>query len=129
GKALETNLQLLVDPRAFTLTTGQQIHVFLGPMYVYWKIVSTIALARKLRQEFPENHFVPVFWMATEDHDFAEIDHLELFNKSFSWKRGRSVPGPVGRMSTEGLPELTAEIMALFSREENLKKYETLFQE
>lgn len=129
GKALETNLQVLEDPRAFTLTTGQQIHVFLGPMYVYWKIVSTIALARKLKQEFPENHFVPVFWMATEDHDFAEIDHLELFNKSFSWKRDRSVPGPVGRMSTEGLPELTAEIMALFSREENLKKYETLFQE
>lgn len=129
GTALETNLKRLEAPNAYTVTTGQQIHIFLGPMYVYWKIVSTIALARKLSQEFPENHFVPVFWMATEDHDFAEIDHLELFNRSLKWNRDRSVPGPVGRMSTEGLPELCAEVMAYFSREENLKKYEALFHE
>lgn len=129
GPALETNLERLEDPKTFTVTTGQQIHVFLGPMYVYWKIVSTIALARKLKLEFPGNHFVPVFWMATEDHDFAEIDHLELFNRSFKWQRDRSVPGPVGRLSTEGLPELSTEIMALFSREENLEKYESLFLE
>ncbi len=129
GTALETNLERLEDQKTYTITTGQQIHAFLGPMYVYWKIVSAIALARKLKQEFPENHFVPVFWMATEDHDFAEIDHLELFNRSFKWQRDRTVPGPVGRLSTEGLSELTPAIMALFSREENLEEYESLFSE
>ncbi|MHB1278905.1 MAG: bacillithiol biosynthesis cysteine-adding enzyme BshC [Bacteroidia bacterium] len=129
GTPLEINLKRLEDLNTYTVTTGQQIHVFLGPMYVYWKIVSTIALARKLKQEFPENHFVPVFWMATEDHDFAEIDHLELFSRSFKWNHDRSVPGPVGRLSTEGLPELSEQILALFLREENFKKYEALFQE
>lgn len=129
GHAVESNLSLLEEANTFTLTTGQQIHVFLGPMYVYWKILSTIALAGKLKKEFPEKNFVPVFWMATEDHDFAEINHLELFNRSFSWNRDRAVPGPVGRLTTEGLSELTAEVSVLFAREENWKKYEAIFLE
>lgn len=128
GSAVGQNLQLLEKENTFTLTTGQQIHIFLGPMYVYWKIVSTIALCRKLKKEFPENDFVPVFWMATEDHDFAEVNHLELFNREFIWEGSTSNAVPVGRMATSGLSELTDEVNALFERQSAFAEYAALFK-
>lgn len=129
GDAVENNLKLLLESNTFTLTTGQQIHIFLGPMYVYWKIVSTIALAKNLKAEFPDKNFVPVFWMATEDHDFEEINHLELFNKSFVWPNQGEFPQPVGRLGTDGLSPLLDEVSALFTRDPEWPKFEALFQE
>ncbi len=119
---------LLLD-NTFTITTGQQIHIFLGPMYVYWKIVSAIALSRKLKAEFPDKHFVPVFWMATEDHDFAEVNHLEIFNKNLIWDNAPGFGGPVGHRTTEGLLELNAELEEVFSRQEGWKEFSALFSE
>ncbi len=129
GEAVSANLELLLEENSFTLTTGQQIHIFLGPMYVYWKIVSTIALAQRLKRLHPNKNFVPVFWMATEDHDFAEVNHVELFNREFVWDTKSEFSGPVGRLELAGLPELTEEVAELFSRQEGWKKFETLFKE
>ena len=67
----------LVDDNTFTLCTGHQLCLFAGPLYFIYKIVSAIKLARKLKSKFPEKHFVPVYWMATEDHDFDEINHFQ----------------------------------------------------
>lgn len=129
GEPVSTNLDLLLRDSTFTLTTGQQIHIFLGPMYVYWKIVSTISLAQRLKQLHPDKNFVPVFWMATEDHDFEEVNHVELFNKDFVWNSQSGYPGPVGRLGLTGLPELTDEVAELFSRQEAWKEFESLFKE
>lgn len=128
GDAVSANLDSLLRDTTFTLTTGQQIHIFLGPMYVYWKIVSTISLAHRLRKQYPDLNFVPVFWMATEDHDFAEVNHCELFNRSFVWEDQQTHAGPVGRLSTEGLPELTDDLASLFSRQEEWKTFENQFR-
>ena len=94
----------LLNEHTFTVTTGQQIHIFLGPMYVHNKIVSTIALVNKLKSEFPQKSFVPIFWMATEDHDMEEIEYIDLFGKRIKWSHGHQ--GISGTAPTSGLVEL-----------------------
>ncbi len=106
-----SNIQLLKESNTFTITTGHQLNLFTGPLYFLYKIVSTINLCKQLKGTYPEYNFVPIYWMATEDHDFEEINHFHLNNKKISWKRESK--GPVGRLSTEGLDE----VLDLFSKE------------
>ena len=67
------NLESLKKDNTFLAVTGQQIHLGLGPMYVIYKIASAIVLCNDLKRKFTDKNFVPLFWMATEDHDVAEI--------------------------------------------------------
>jgi len=120
------NLKLLNHSNTFTITTGHQLNLFTGPLYFLYKIVSTINLCKQLKAVYPENNFVPIYWMATEDHDFDEINHFYLKGKTIRWNKNSS--GPVGRMSTEGL----AKIFDVFSKEigtfNNAKRLKTLFE-
>ncbi|MCC7296879.1 MAG: bacillithiol biosynthesis cysteine-adding enzyme BshC [Bacteroidia bacterium] len=111
GFTLE-QIQSLKSENTFTVTTGQQIHIFLGPLYVVYKALSTIALANELKQKFPQHHFVPVFWMATEDHDFGEINHVNVFHQQFTWESASG--GPVGRIETSEIVALINSIKAAF---------------
>ncbi|TDA74551.1 bacillithiol biosynthesis BshC, partial [Halomonas marinisediminis] len=70
----QKNIQLLKEENTFTVTTGHQLNLFTGPLYFLYKIVSTINLCEQLKTEFPKQNFVPIYWMATEDHDFEEIN-------------------------------------------------------
>ena len=87
------------------------MNLFTGPLYFLYKIVSTINLCKQLKKEFPEHNFVPIYWMATEDHDFEEINYFNYKEKVFRWNRESF--GPVGRLSTEGLDK----VFDLFSKE------------
>ena len=78
------NIDQLKNENSFTVVTGHQLSLFTGPLYFLYKIVSVINMTKKLNQEVKENHFVPVFWMATEDHDFEEISSF-LFEESSSF--------------------------------------------
>lgn len=112
-EAVNQNIQSLLHPQTFTITTGQQIHLFLGPMYVIYKALSTIWHAKRLKNQFPHCHFVPVFWMATEDHDFDEIRNIRLFGKEFIWQKESQ--GPVGRFDLEGIDNVISEIQTAFA--------------
>src|SRR5690606_3086637 len=68
-------IALLADKNTFTVTTGHQLNIFTGPLYFIFKIVTAIRLAKDLKEQFGDHHFVPIYWMATEDHDFEEINH------------------------------------------------------
>jgi bacillithiol biosynthesis cysteine-adding enzyme BshC len=71
-------LERLARPGAVAVVTGQQVGLFSGPCYAIYKALTAIRLARKLSSEgIPA---VPLFWMATEDHDFAEVSHCWSFN-------------------------------------------------
>ncbi|GAB2491967.1 bacillithiol biosynthesis cysteine-adding enzyme BshC [Algoriphagus taiwanensis] len=91
---VQSNLDALLDGKTFTVTTGHQLNLFTGPLYFIYKIVSTINLARKLKDEFPDYHFVPVYWMAAEDHDFDEINYFKLDGKKYQWNSNQT--GAVG---------------------------------
>ena len=97
----EQNIRLLSEPGTYTITTGHQLNLFTGPLYFLYKIVSAINLSRELKEAYPGQDFVPVYWMATEDHDFEEINYFHFKNKKIKWPRESA--GPVGRLSTEGL--------------------------
>ena len=97
------NISSLLNTKTFTVTTGHQLNLFTGPLYFLYKIVTTINLAKALQKEYPENRFVPVYWMATEDHDFEEINYFNFNGKKFRWNRKSA--GAVGRLSTDGLEE------------------------
>jgi bacillithiol synthase len=102
------NIQSLASDHTFTITTGHQLCLLTGPLYFIFKIVSTINLAKTLQQNFPDYHFVPVFWMATEDHDVEEINHFYLFGKKFIWETTQK--GAVGEFSTAELKSFFQEI-------------------
>lgn len=97
------NIELLSLPNTFTITTGHQLNLFSGPLYFLYKIISTINLTKELKLKYPANNFVPIYWMATEDHDFEEINYFNFKGKKFRWNKESS--GPVGRLSTKGLDE------------------------
>lgn len=83
----ESNLALiesLIDDNTYTLTTGHQLCFLSGPMYLPIKIFQTINLAQKFKAMLPEYNFVPIYWMATEDHDYEEIQSTFLFDKKVS---------------------------------------------
>lgn len=101
--AVAQHLALLEKETTFTITTGHQLNLFTGPLYFIYKIASTIALAKELSITFPDKNFVPVYWMATEDHDFAEINHANVQGKKIVWDK--KVTGATGKLSTEGIAE------------------------
>ncbi|MBS4027681.1 MAG: bacillithiol biosynthesis cysteine-adding enzyme BshC [Ignavibacteriales bacterium] len=86
SKAFE-NIELLKKENTFAVVTGQQVGIFLGPLYTLYKTLTTIKLAEKLSTEFPEYNFVPVFWMEGEDHDFAEANSLTMLDTEFQPKK------------------------------------------
>ncbi|MBC3785425.1 bacillithiol biosynthesis cysteine-adding enzyme BshC [Spirosoma utsteinense] len=123
--ANKPDVSVLLDPKTFTVTTGHQLNIFTGPLYIVYKLITTIKLARRLKETYPDYTFVPVYWMATEDHDFAEINHFSMFGKNYAWQTEQR--GAVGRMNPQELKTLFDQIpekLALF--EEAYLKHDTL---
>ena len=99
------NIELLRASNTFSVTTGHQLCLFSGPMYFIYKILSTIKLAEKLKSDFPDKNFVPILWLASEDHDWEEVNHFYFQGKKWVWNK-KETAGAVGRQSTDGLAEL-----------------------
>ncbi|ALI98629.1 bacillithiol biosynthesis cysteine-adding enzyme BshC [Rufibacter tibetensis] len=108
SEAVQANILTLAHEQTFTITTGHQLNLFTGPLYFIYKIVTAIKSAQELQKAYPDQKFVPVYWMATEDHDFAEVNHFTLFGKKYTWES--DAKGAVGRFSTDGLNELLDEM-------------------
>ncbi|WP_187264052.1 bacillithiol biosynthesis cysteine-adding enzyme BshC [Pontibacter beigongshangensis] len=105
---VQQNIGLLLEPNTYTITTGHQLNIFTGPLYFVYKIITAINTCKVLQEQYPDHNFVPVYWMATEDHDFAEINYFNLFGKKYSWQTEQQ--GAVGRFTTEGLEQVLAEL-------------------
>jgi uncharacterized protein YllA (UPF0747 family) len=121
------NIKLLNHSNTFTITTGHQLNLFSGPLYFLYKIISTINLTKELKAKYPSYNFVPIYWMATEDHDFEEINYFNFKGRKFRWNKESA--GPVGRLSTEGLADFF-EVYALeLGSSKNAYAIKTLFQE
>lgn len=97
-------IALLGKENTFTVTTGHQLNIFTGPLYVIYKIVSVINLTKQLKSRFPDKNFVPVYWLASEDHDFEEINHFYWQQTKHEWKTSQK--GAVGRFDPKQLAKL-----------------------
>jgi bacillithiol synthase len=106
------NLRSLGNANVYTITTGHQLCLFTGPLYFIYKIISAVNLAKELSAKFPKSSFVPVFWMASEDHDFEEVNHIHVMGKKLTWHTSQK--GAVGSFMTNGLKELLPQLKDLF---------------
>jgi bacillithiol biosynthesis cysteine-adding enzyme BshC len=104
GLSFKPDLDILLKENTFTVTTGHQLNIFTGPLYIIFKIVTAINLAKKLKNTYPNYNFVPVYWMASEDHDLEEIQSFRAFGRKYKWKTDQT--GAVGRMKPDGLAEI-----------------------
>ena len=87
------NLNQLKDKNTYTVVTGHQLNVAGGPLFFTYKILATIRACQELANKYPEANFVPVYWAATEDHDYEEINHFFLFGKKIEWEESfKNVP-------------------------------------
>nr|WP_294899951.1 bacillithiol biosynthesis cysteine-adding enzyme BshC [uncultured Pedobacter sp.] len=116
----KANIQSLKAENTYTITTGHQLNIFTGPLYFLFKIVSAINLAKELKQVFPDKNFVPVYWMATEDHDFEEINHTYVDDKKISWITKAS--GATGRLSTKNFIQTLNEYKGILGISANAEK-------
>ena len=101
-------IELLADDKTFTITTGHQLNIFTGPLYFIYKIVTVINTCRELKRRYPEFNFVPVYWMASEDHDYDEIKYFRLNGQKYTWKTEQQ--GAVGRFRTTGFDSILAQL-------------------
>ena len=127
SKVTLQHIETLNSNKTFTVTTGHQLNLFTGPLYFLYKIVSAINLSKELKVKYPEYNFVPIYWMATEDHDFDEINYFNFKGKKVLWNKDDS--GAVGELTTEGL----ADVFNLFSKDlgssKNAEYIKELFKE
>ncbi|UCE95552.1 MAG: bacillithiol biosynthesis cysteine-adding enzyme BshC [Candidatus Bathyarchaeota archaeon] len=87
------NIESLSQTKTQVVVTGQQPCLFSGPLYTIYKAISTIVICERLST--PKYPLVPIFWNASEDHDFSEVDHINIFmqNKPYKISYDYSVKG------------------------------------
>jgi len=123
--AVSENIRALKKDNTFTVTTGHQLNIFTGPLFFIYKIVTVINMAKMLKETYPAYNFVPVYWMASEDHDFDEINNFKLFGQKYTWQSRQN--GAVGDMDTssiktllEQIPEIPDFFSAGYTEQKNL---------
>jgi len=121
---LQQNLSQLNKSNTFTITTGHQLNLFAGPAYFFYKILHVITMCNELKINYPNCNFVPVFWMASEDHDIEEIRKVFVFGKELIWKTKQE--GCVGNFDCKGLSELLDEFKEFYKNNPSSDIVETL---
>lgn len=114
GPETEENIRMLGRKDAVVVVTGQQAGVFTGPLYTIYKTISVIQLARQKSRELGVP-VIPVFWVASEDHDFNEINHLDLINSQGRMERLVLEEEPQGKYSVGDIP-VTEAVFKMIER-------------
>lgn len=97
--AVKSNINLLTSPDTFTITTAHQPNIFTGPLYFIYKIMHAVKLSEELTQQFPDNRFVPVYYMGSEDADLDELGFVNVGGQKLVWDTKQT--GAVGRMKVD----------------------------
>lgn len=114
------NIHLLKEANSFTITTGHQLNIFTGPLYFIFKIATAIKLSMDLKEQFPSSNFIPVYWMASEDHDFDEINHTHISKHTIKWNKVAT--GATGRLSTADIKEAVQTYQNILGLSDNSTK-------
>ncbi len=124
------NIKSFLADNTFTVVAAHQPCLFMGSLYNIYKIACTINLTIQLKKEFPEQNFVPVFWLGTEDHDVEELNHAFVNGKKIEWNKPGT--GASGRWKTASMQTVIEELKSTSANaeiitilENGLKQYET----
>lgn len=112
SEPVEENLAALLSENTFTICTAHQPNLGTGYLYFVYKILHAIRLTQDLNDEYPDKHFVPVYYMGSEDADLEELGTFRIGDKKFVWDAGGQT-GAVGRMNTATLAPLLKELFSL----------------
>ncbi len=93
------NIEKLADDNTYTITTAHQPNIFTGHLYFIYKILHAIKLANYLSETLPENYFVPVYYMGSEDADIDELGEVTILGTNYKWQTKQT--GAVGRMKVD----------------------------
>ena len=96
SEKLQTNIEALLRENTFTVCTAHQPNIFTGHLYFIYKILHAIKLSDELSNLIPENKFVPVYYMGSEDADLDELGEVNVNGAHYKWQTTQS--GAVGRM-------------------------------
>lgn len=99
SQLVQENINRLESSKTFTVTTAHQPNIFTGHLYFVYKILHAIKLAEELESKFEGHHFVPVYYMGSEDADLEELGEVNINGKKYSWETKQS--GAVGRMKVD----------------------------
>ena len=128
-----TALNKLAQPNTVVIVTGQQVGFLLGPAYTIFKALTAVKIAEHLAAQGISA--VPIFWLATEDHDLAEVDHAWVFNQDATPSKlslaGSIVNGgPVGDVILNEIPlaELRAALGDLPFADDVVKQVAASYQ-
>lgn len=102
GLELPVGFERLENPNVNTVTTGHQLQLFGGPAFLHYKTITAIRKAKELSNS--DHPVVPVFWMASEDHDFEEIRWVYGKSEKHSWQFDSNLQ-MVGRLGLDGLQD------------------------
>ena len=98
-EAVNSNVDLLLQENTYVITTAHQPNIFTGPLYFFYKIIHAIQLAADLKNQFPENNYVPVYYMGSEDADIDEVGSFYLGGTKLQWDTKQT--GAIGRMKVD----------------------------
>ena len=122
------NIDLLLKKNSFTVTTGHQLSLFSGPLFFIYKILQVIKICNELKVNYSDFNFVPIFWMASEDHDFEEIKNFNLYNKEFiyNYNYKNHITGKIETMNMDFLYE---QIKSFFKDKPHIKSLLNIFKD
>jgi len=108
SEPVRENIEKMLQDHTFTICTAHQPCIFTGSLFFIYKILHVIKLAQQLKVSMPEYHFVPVYYMGSEDADLEELGMAWLNGERLAWDTKQK--GSVGRMNTKGLDKLLYRI-------------------
>jgi bacillithiol synthase len=127
-EATDSLIGSLADKNTYTVTTGHQLQLAGGPLFFTYKILTIIRLAEELNKKGGKK-FIPVFWLASEDHDIEEISNLFLFDKELNWEMSISGSPTSGSLDPHSLKNFISELFELTKGSVNEEKFKTLIEE
>ena len=123
----QNHIDALHQENTFTITTGHQLNLFTGPLYTFYKIITVLKTCEQMKSRYPQYNFVPIFWLASEDHDFEEINHFYFETQKIKWSKKAS--GAVGELETDGLKSVLEIFDKALPQTESANQLKGLFRE
>jgi bacillithiol synthase len=118
AEAALSNIRLLAEEGTFAVVTGQQVGLLSGPAFTLFKALTAVRLAGSLSEA--GIRAVPVFWLATEDHDLEEVAHAAVFDEQYDLVALRDHGTRPAERASVAFVKLSAEISGALEKLESL---------